>query len=417
MGVTGPSEGIRTSKSSNRVVKVAFLMEEATYPPDPNNLKQFYVSSEMSRRGIEVIWIELGSQKGRRLMGGLSLETVPSPKMRGFGALATQLRIFKSILAHRVDLVYCDEWLFFRRRPTTRILLQLLLRFASVHFVFDQRDPFIDDEVAVGRLKRGSLKFSALRVEYKVIYRLSSLVILPSRAYLSVVRSMGLVGGKAFGGPRGVDTTLFKSNTSKEEVKKELGVQGRFVVGWIGNMHHYRQIEEVLIPLIGRIGQTIPNSIVLVGGRGQFDSRFKELQSDLSLPFKYLGFVKHETLPNVISGCDVLLCPINTSFTKTWNAAPLKILEALAVGRPVIATRTRVSDADYAGLKGVFWTESDLKSFESALKEVYANYAKYKREAELQSLEFGSYSVSTRISILVDVVLRRIPKGVGLKKN
>ena len=82
-------------------------------------------------------------------------------------------------------------------------------------------------------------------------------------------------------------------------------------------------------------------------------------------------------------------------------------MESSAIGKPIIATRTEVSKGEFGGLKGVFWTGSELKDFMSSLSEVYGNYEKYATLAREQSEHFESYSMAQTAREFGENILRK----------
>jgi len=61
-------------------------------------------------------------------------------------------------------------------------------------------------------------------------------------------------------------------------------------------------------------------------------------------------------------------------------SAWLKIAEALAVGRPVVATRTFTSFVDFKDLRGVVWVGSTYEEFLNGIKWARQNFHKIKEE-------------------------------------
>jgi glycosyltransferase involved in cell wall biosynthesis len=266
----------------------------------------------------------------------------------------------------------------------------------------DERDPTVDFETATGELVVGSSKYEQTLRATRLSEGMSSLVLLTSKAYERLYVSEGFPRGKVMGAFRGVDTALFNPGVDPATVRRRLGLDGKFVIGWFGLMHSFRLIREVLIPMVQNIAKTMPDAHVLIGGEGPLLGEFQDLAKDSGLPLTVLGLVPYSELPSHVAACDVLLCPVNRGFRHTQNSAWLKIAEALAVGRPVIATRTRLSEFDFKELKGVLWVEPTLASFMDALKELREGYPRYLSLAQEQSRNFGDYSISHTISRIVD---------------
>jgi len=278
------------------------------------------------------------------------------------------------------------------------LFFQLGLRIAGIRYAFDQRDPYIDFEIERGRLKEGSMRHRFAVLLYFFAYSLTALAILPSEVYANELAKERIPVKRLLGVVRGVDQRLFNPQVDGRGVRSALGLGDKFVIGWFGLMLPFRQIEEVIIPLIEKAGDFIPNAHFLIGGKGQLRKeliRVQERRSNLRLTL--LGFVPYEELARYISACDVLLCPVSAKARFTQNSSWLKILETLGVGRPIIATTTKLREGDYGELEGIVWTGSDYRSFLDSLIRVHSNYSYYQELARGQARDFKEYDVGLTI--------------------
>jgi glycosyltransferase involved in cell wall biosynthesis len=232
---------------------------------------------------------------------------------------------------------------------------------------------------------------------YFLEYCLTDLAILPSKAYADELAKKRIPAKRLLGVVRGVDTGLFNPEVDGRDVRSSLGLNDRFVIGWFGLMLPFRQLREVIIPLIENAGGFVPNAHFLIGGKGELKKEFVQLQQQSDLELTFLGFVAYEDVPRYLASCDVLLCPVAARGRFTRNSAWLKILEALGVGRPVIATATRLREVDYRGLEGIIWTGSDYRSFLESIIMVHRDYQHYRELAIKQALDFGEYTLEFTI--------------------
>ena len=236
-------------------------------------------------------------------------------------------------------------------------------------------------------------------------YRLTDLAIFPSEIYANEFRRRGLPAKSSLGAIRGIDDQRFNPQVDGSKVRSNLGLQDKFVVGWFGMMLPYRQLEEVVIPLIERGRDFIPDVHFLIGGSGELRGAFSRLQdSGPDLGMTVLDSVPYARLPEHLAACDVLLCPLNTEHLLASLTSPLKILESLSVGRPIIATETKVSKGDYRDLVGVVWTGPDYASFREALIEVHRRYDFYRDLAFKQAQDFDRYALKSTISKIANAI-------------
>jgi glycosyltransferase involved in cell wall biosynthesis len=390
-------------KRSATPSRYAFIFSRSSaYPPNIHNMKCYYLTRKLLARGDRVTWVRLGGRKRGPSAEGIAFANIPIPPTNVLLTLFSLVRMVLFCFARGIQVAYIDEWLFFRHRPFRLLAGIAGLRAAGIKVVLDERDPSVDFEVATGELSVDAPRYRWTLLATRLSERLSNLVILTSKAYEQLYISEGFPPERVEGDFRGVDTTLFNPNVDSASVRSRLGLEGKFVIGWFGLMHPFRLIKEVLVPIIGEVAEVMPNAHVLIGGEGPMYGEFQTLARDQNLPVTVLGLVPYADLPRHIAACDVLLCTVKTGFRHTLHSTWLKIAEALAVGRPVIATRTKISDLDFKDMKGVVWVEPSLAGFLGALKQVRENYPAYFAQAQEQARHFEEYSVSHTIGKIVD---------------
>jgi glycosyltransferase involved in cell wall biosynthesis len=389
-------------------LKVAFLFDRRpTYPPDFNNMKCYYVSEEIAKRGFGAIWLYLGSREQVHKAGAITFVSLKGPALRFFSTLFANLRILIFCISNSVRVIYLDAWFYFRDSPFRQLSTVLTLRIFGMRVVVDQRDPYLDFEVARGAVRPGTLRFKLLKIHEKITLYVCSLLVLPSKAYENLLIREGAPSSKVKGYFRGVDLKQFNSMVDGKRVRARLGLEGSFVVGWFGMMYRHRLVEEVLIPLAGNLDKIIPNSRMVVGGKGPLESAIlgSKMRDGGSRLF-YVGAIEYSGLPEYLSACDVLLCPVSRESRFSFNSNWLKIIEGIAVGVPVIATKTESSTTDLGELKGIVWTGDSLADFEGSIDSTYKNLAVVAKEAREQSKSLTRFGIDRTIPLIVDQVLQ-----------
>jgi len=409
-------EAIREMKRNATPSRYAFIFSRSfAYPPNIHDMKCYYLTKELLARGGRVTWVRLGGKNGKnrtRFAEGIGFANISIPPTNPLLTVFSLFRLVLFCLARRIKVAYIDEWLFFRHRPVRRLAGVIGLRVAGIKVVLDERDPSVDFEVATGELSAESPRYRWALRTMRLTERLSNLIILTSKAYEQLYVSEAFPSEKVVGVFRGVDTTLFNPNADPRMIRSRLGLDGKFVIGWFGLMHPFRLIKEVLVPLIGEVADSMPDAHVLIGGDGPLFGEFQPLARDGHLPVTVLGLVPYDELPRYIAACDVLLCTVNTGFRHTLNSTWLKIGEAVAVGRPVIATRSNISELDFREMRGVVWVEPSLVAFFGALKALRQDYPVYRAQAQGQAGHFDEYAVPHTIGVIVD----RIQLLLGVSK-
>ena len=386
--------------------RIAFAFSgRMAYPPGIHDMKAYYVTRELRARGARVDWVMVGGHQKEWYRDGIRFAVLAAP---AGPRLTEALRIFRLVLycvVRKIQLVYIDEWLFLRKRPLSRLVGHVLLRVLGMRVVLDERDPYVDFEIAAGELEEGSGRHRSLSLVREMLLHQSDLIDLPSMAYALLYESVGISKKKVFGAFRGVDTDLFKPQLHPSEVRSRMGLEGKYVIGWFGLMHSYRMIKEIIIPIIENLSRDIPNAHVLIGGEGPLMPEFLKIRNGgAGGSFTMLGTVPYSRLPDYITSSDVTICPVSPTFQFTKHSNWQKKAESISTGTPVVASRTVASETDYGGVRGVVWVNSDYPSFIGALRDIQMDPGLYRTQAREQALHFEAYSIKRTIPAIVDRV-------------
>lgn len=150
---------------------------------------------------------------------------------------------------------------------------------------------------------------------------------------------------RKFGGvliPHARDTwRLDPAKFDSARSKRELGLQGKRVVGFVGTPRPHKGLEDLISAVA-----TLANDIVLmiVGlGDDAYSSRIRELLRELMPASRYvaLGIEPVDRLPFFLSIADVIVIPQRDT-PESIAQVPAKVFDAMAMARPIIATN--VSD-------------------------------------------------------------------------
>jgi len=139
--------------------------------------------------------------------------------------------------------------------------------------------------------------------------------------------------------PNAVDPEQFTANSqTNDEPRKSLGLQGKFVLGFVGSFYHYEGLHLLLLAL-PRLLQLRPNTAVLLVGGGPQELYLKQLAKTLGVEDKvvFAGRLPQDKVGSLYSLIDVLVYP-RLSIRLTELVTPLKPLEAMAQGRLVVAS-------------------------------------------------------------------------------
>jgi glycosyltransferase involved in cell wall biosynthesis len=154
------------------------------------------------------------------------------------------------------------------------------------------------------------------------------------------------------------------------ETRRLLGIRPeRFTVGWIGRMTGVKRTDQVLLALKGLRERGVDACLCMVGDgpdRAQIERRAHEL--GIVRDCFFLGY--QEDVGGFYAAFDALVLPSSNEGT------PVSAIEALAAGRPVVATRVGgVPDVVRHGVDGFLVPPGDVSALTDRLAQLAADDA------------------------------------------
>jgi glycosyltransferase involved in cell wall biosynthesis len=157
--------------------------------------------------------------------------------------------------------------------------------------------------------------------------------------------------------PAGVDLDMFRPGRGDPRGFRPPG--SSVVVGLATHLAHGRRVEDFL-QMAARVAARHPEVLFLVAGDGSERAYYETLARKDVARVRFLGFVGDMT--SFLAACDLLALPAGG---RTPNVA----LEAMAVGRPVVA-----ADADgighVLGHAGLLYPRGDLAAFGETVRRL-----------------------------------------------
>jgi glycosyltransferase involved in cell wall biosynthesis len=121
-------------------------------------------------------------------------------------------------------------------------------------------------------------------------------------------------------------------NDATNDLRAELGItDGEQLLSFVGRLSPEKNVDG----LIKALGESSINFKLIVVGDGRERAKLENLTKKLNLEREvvFLGQRPHQEALAIMKACDVLILPSKT------EVFPTVVLEALALGRPVISTR------------------------------------------------------------------------------
>jgi PEP-CTERM/exosortase A-associated glycosyltransferase len=171
-----------------------------------------------------------------------------------------------------------------------------------------------------------------------LVFRRATAVVAISQHMVDEIASRGIPQEKLFGVPNGVDAQRFGPTPTDVEILERHALRGRPVVGFIGSFFHWEGLECLLDAMV-HVRMRLPEVRLLLVGGGDQEELLPQWISQRGLQDQVIvtGRVPHRDIMRYYSVMDVLVYP-RVKNRMTDLTPPLKPLEAMAMGKPVVGS-------------------------------------------------------------------------------
>jgi putative colanic acid biosynthesis glycosyltransferase WcaI len=211
-----------------------------------------------------------------------------------------------------------------------------IARCKRVPFVFEVRDLWPESLTAVGMGSADSLLHRSLSKIAGFLYRASDHIVVVTRAFEDhLVKHWQVPREKISVVENGVDTELFSPHCNGASIRQELGLEGKFVVSYIGTIGMAHGLET-LVDAASQLQRTTPHVVFLLVGEGAENERIKSMVRERQLTnIHFLDQQPRERIPAYICASDACLVLLRKS-ELFRTVLPTKMLEFMACACPVI---------------------------------------------------------------------------------
>ena len=185
---------------------------------------------------------------------------------------------------------------------------------------------------------RGLSLPTVARTAERMILTGADAVIVVSDELRNYVAAQGVSEDRISVLPNAADPDLFFPRAEPSTVRRRLGWESRFVIGFVGSMKSWHGAHALVEALQILVQADRRFCLLLVGsGPEQSDLERKAEQFGVKDHLHMTGAVPHESVPELIGAMDVAVAPYAADADSYFS--PVKLFEYLAMGVPVIAAR------------------------------------------------------------------------------
>ncbi len=310
------------SKRSREIIKHTALFSSqviVTPPIDKNKIPKESVT--YSGNGEEIYRLKKSPLPpirhiGHRLVERLMLERLIR-------------RVFKE---HKFDLLHAHM---------PYLYAEPVMRYAKkkgIKIIYEVRGVWEDSAVAENKIEENSSKYQRRKKGEERTMALADKIVVLSNPLAKEIEERGFEKEKISIVGNAVDCSDFQPQRHSNRIEVLYHLKGKFVIGYVGTLRKMEGLQNIirLIPQLKK--QNIPVSFFIVG-YGEYKKELLNLVDELGLndDVIFAGAIPPEMIDKYYSVMDILVFP-RLRLRVTELVSPLKPLEAMAMGKPILAS-------------------------------------------------------------------------------
>ncbi|USQ80322.1 glycosyltransferase family 4 protein [Ornithinimicrobium faecis] len=172
--------------------------------------------------------------------------------------------------------------------------------------------------------------------------------------------------------PNGVDPTSFVPRERDRELTERLGLTDRFVFGYVSNLDHHREGQELLIDAALELRRRGVPATALIVGEGSRREVLEQHARDVDAgdAVLFTGRIPHDEVGDYYAQLDVFVVP-RIDERAARLVTPLKPYEAMALGIPlVVSDLPALQEITGDGQRGETFRTGDALSLADVLEQL-----------------------------------------------
>lgn len=239
-------------------------------------------------------------------------------------------RIAQVARAERVDLLHAHS-------PVLNGLPAIWAgRRLGLPVIYEVRTFWEDAAVNHGTYAEGSLRYRTTRMLETIAVKQADRVVAICEGIRSELLRRGVSRDRITVVPNGVDGEWLEPRERAGTLAARLGLGAGPVFGYVGSFSHYENLP-FLVRAAPEFLRPFPSGRLLVVGGGRDESALRRAALEVGPGVILAGRIPHDQVRDIYTLLDVLVLP-RRRIRLTELVTPLKPLEAMAMGKPVLAS-------------------------------------------------------------------------------
>ncbi len=176
--------------------------------------------------------------------------------------------------------------------------------------------------------------------------------------------------------PYGVDADVFHPGANGTEVRARLGIEpDQPVIFTLGRMV-FKKGFDILLNAMPRVIAEHPEVVLVLGGYGDLREALEQQAVRLGIMehVRFPGVIGHDDVPAFFSMADVATFPSIHDQRGNVDGLPNVLLEAMSIGRPIVASRVAgIPQVIADGVHGLLTPEGNVAALAAALNRVLSD--------------------------------------------
>lgn len=197
-------------------------------------------------------------------------------------------------------------------------------------------------------------------------------------ALKDILISRGVAAEKISVVSNAVDTSKFNPDTDEPVWERPPSATGKTVIGYIGSLLDYEGVDD-LITAFDDMGAESKTVLLIVGnGALEEELRTQATSAKRQADIHFVGRQPFADIPAWYAACDILVYP-RKPLPVCEAVAPVKIFDAMAARKPILASDVRVlSDIVESSGAGRIFAKGDIGALTQTLKDLMSDAASLK---------------------------------------
>jgi glycosyltransferase involved in cell wall biosynthesis len=201
----------------------------------------------------------------------------------------------------------------------------------------------------------------------RVICNLATRVIAVSTPLARILETAGVYADRIEVMSNGVSIEKFHPGVASADLARKLGVAGHVVIGFVGWFRNWHGLDLLLRAFhVGNLGAEGAKLLLIGDGPAMPELQAYVREHRLEALILFTGPVPHTDVPGYLDLVDIAVQPSANEY-----CSPMKILEYMALGKPIVAPRQEnIVELLRDGEEAQFFTPGDASSLAEALIEL-----------------------------------------------